>query len=179
MSDSIIDLVTTCGEKNIPGVKVKVHIVCTCDVDVLPGYLATTAAGDSVTIDGDIVLKALKKWATFEVIADTGELKDIQAGTTGSKSFGSSFDFKLQYTGPAATEWVEQRANSCFIALVEEKQGHVRLLGDLGTPVIQEAAEGTTGMNKESERVWTIQWRGEIGRPAPYYLGAIDIDDAT
>lgn len=176
---SVTSLVNVCGQKNIPGVKVKVHIVCIEDVDTFPPYLATTGAGDKVTLDGAIVLKALKAFSTFEVLADTGELKDMQAGATGSKSFGSSFDFKIPYVGPAATEFVENNANGCFIAIIEEKQGHMRVLGDLGTPVIQESAEGTTGMNKESERVWVIQWRGEVGRPAPYYTGAIDIDPLT
>lgn len=176
---SLVSLVNVCGQKNIPGVKVKVHVVCTCDVDVFPDFLATTGAGDSVTLDGDITLLPLKAFSTFEVVADTGELKDIQTGATGSKSFGSSFDFKIPYVGPAATEFIENLANGCFIAIVEEKQGHLRVLGDLGTPVIQEAAEGTTGMNKESERVWTVQWRSETGRPAPYYTGVIDIDPLT
>lgn len=176
---SVVDLVGLCGQSNLPGVVTKVYKVCEDDIDTWPGFVGGPTAGGKITLDGDIVLKPLKKWATFEVISETGEVKDMQMGATGSKSFNSTFDCKVQNTGPAATEWVEDGANGCSIIAVKTIQGHIRILGMPGLPVQQATAEGTTGMNAESERVWTLQYKASTGRPAPYYTGNIDLDDAT
>ena len=168
-----------CGDINPPGVLTTVYVVCLADVDTIPDPVGGPLLGDAKRITDDIVLLPNKKWARFEIITDTGELKHVQVGVTGSRSFQQMLEYKLQDTGPDAAEWVEKRANGCFIALVEEKKGFVRLMGGIGIPVQQESAEGTSGKDSESETTWTNVWKGTTGLIAPYYEGVIDVDDQT
>jgi hypothetical protein len=178
MSD-ILDLVNTCGQQNIPGVKTRAWVVCLEDVDTVPDVVGGPTLGDNLTISADIVLKANKFWAAMDIVSETGEVKNTQLGSNGSKSFQSTFDFKVPNPSIAVDQWFEERANSCFIAIVEEKNGDFKLLGNVGSPVQQAAAEGTSGMGADSERVWTVNWLSTTGRPAIKYAGVIDVDPLT
>ena len=176
---SIEDLVNQCGQQNIPGVKTTVYLVAEEDVDTIPDVVGGALPGDKLTISAAIVLKPNKFWAQFTIVADTGEVKDSQLGVVGSRSWQSTFDFKIPFTGSAVAQWVQERSNSCFLALVCTKQGNVRLLGHIGIPVRQETAELTTGMAPDSERVATVNWLSTTGNPALFYTGTIDLDPLT
>ena len=176
----IADLVVNCGDVRIPGVTVEAYLVCLEDVDAIPDVIAGGNPGEKLTINGDITLKALKKWAKFTLVTDSGKVMDEQVGSEGSKHFTSKFTFKIPNTGAPATEWVMDRANGCFIALVREKHNsQLRLLGGMGFPVRQTTATIDSGDESGSERISQIEWTSNTGQPALYYNGVIDLDETT
>lgn len=170
----IEDLAAECGVKNPAGTKRKVYVVCACDVQTFPAMKTTTGIGDSITADGDIVLKAGKKWATIDVIPDTGEITHTAAGVRSGKGFMNKYDFKVEKT-LASDEWMNKNVNACIIALVQEKSGGLRIIGSLDVPGEMQAAEGKTGSTLESEKSWICTIGDSIGEVAPYYEGAIDL----
>ena len=46
-----------CNGKKIPGTLYQMFMVSKCEVATFPPFLTTTGIGDSITLDGDIVLK--------------------------------------------------------------------------------------------------------------------------
>lgn len=174
----ILNLVDTCGDIITPGMTAKVWAVCACDIDVFPGFLATTNPGDSITLDGDIVLKANKYFAQIDVVTESGEVKHTQVGSSGSENYVNTYDFKTRKT-VAADEWFNKHRGACFVFIVEEKTGAKRVLGTPSVPAKMVSSEGTTGMNNEGEKIWTAQIKDTVGEVAPVYTGAIDIDPLT
>lgn len=173
------DLVQTCGGTNLPGVKVPTYWVATSDIDTFPGYLITTDQGDSVKLDGDIVLIALAKFKQINVLTDSGEVKDTMVGNVGSKAFESTFDAMIPKTDPSSGEFFEKNANECLIVIVCDKNGFNRVFGNVDVPAKLETAEGAGGKTTGDDNGWTFQLKSTIGRIAPYYDGVIDVDDLT
>lgn len=174
MSCEVKDLANICGEKNPAGLKVDIYGVCKDDILTWPAKKVTTGVGDSITFDGDIVLKAGKKWAKIEVIADTGEVTHTAAGVRSSKGFTNKLDFKVAKS-IASDEWMNDNINSCMVFLAKEKTGNVRVIGSPEVPAELQAAEGKTGTNIESEKSWIASIMDTTGEVAPYYEGAIDV----
>lgn len=175
----LFDLVDKCGSKNPPGVAVRTWWVPTKLIDTFPGLLASTDAGDTVELDGDIVLEALAKFTQIDIVTNSGEVKDQMVGELGSRSFESTFDFMLSTTNSPEIEFMESVANGCLCVLVKEKSGNIRVLGSPDSPAYLEAAESSTGKDSGSSRGITMQIKAATGSPAPFYTGAIDTDDAT
>lgn len=173
------DLIDSCGSKNIPGVSVRVYFAKKDDIDTFPPFKITTLPGDSVTLDGDIVMKALKKFYQVDIITDSGEVKDTLAGSIGSKVYESTFDFMKATTNPNVVEFQESLANECLVVIVKEKSGNLRVLGNLDSPAYLETAEGTTAKTTGDTRGFTNQIKATPGYAAPFYEGLIDIDDLT
>jgi len=168
------DLVIECGTSSTPGTKRFLYAVCACDIDVFPPFLATTGVGDSIKLDGDITLLATKKFAKVGLIIDSGEIKHPGVGVIGSRSYNNQLDGKIQ-KNIASDEWFNKNKNSCFVFVVEQKDGTVRVLGNKDVPAMITASEGTEGVNNESEKVWNFTVMDTIGSVAPYYEGAIDL----
>jgi len=167
-----------CGTIVPPGTKTLVYVVAMDNVVSIPDPVGGATLGDGKRIIADIVLAANKYWASLYVISETGELKATQVGTN-TRSYNSNFDFMVVGKGPDVDQWVEEQANRCFLALVTEKTGHVRLMGGIGTPVKQTASEFTTGKGSDTEKVWSITWTDITGFVPFYYEGAIDTDPLT
>jgi hypothetical protein len=163
-----------CGAKSTPGVKSKLYLVCACDIDTFPARLATTGVGDTVTLSGNITLKAGKKFAEIDIISETGQIKHTAGGSITSKAFSNSFDFKVM-KDIGSDEWFDNHLNGCFVGIVVEKDGSKRVFGEPDMPARIEAAEGSTGDDVSSEKSWIAQILDKTGRVAPYYTGTIDL----
>lgn len=170
----IADLTGQCGIRTIPGYKTKLYAVCACDIETFPGYLTTTGVGDSITLDGDIVLKTDKKWAQLDTISETGKVTETEVGVIGSQVFQSQFEFKLPKT-LASDEWLDANPNACMVFLIEDKDGKQRVLGNDKVPTTRTAAVGTNGPGLTDEKSWAITIMDNTGRIAPYYTGVIDL----
>jgi hypothetical protein len=169
----ILDLAGNCGDQVIPGNTARVWAVCACDITTFPGFLATTGVGDSITLDGNIVLAASKKFAKIDVVVDSGEVKHNQVGSVGSKNYTNSFGFKV-VKNIASDEWFNKHVNACFVFLVEDKEGNIRVLGNVKIPAMMDSSEGTTGTDNGTEKIWTAMIMDKTGKVAPYYTGTID-----
>lgn len=175
----IHDLIDECGKANPPGVAVRTHWVPKDDIDVFPSYLATANPGDTVKLNGDIVLKANKKFNQVDIITNSGQIKDTLVGAIGSKSWESTFDFMKASTDPKVLEFFECLAKGCLVVLIKEKSGQTRVMGNLDSPAYLESAETDTGKQSGDTRGVTAQIKADIGRVAPVYEGVIDTDDLT
>ena len=170
----IADLTGQCGVRTIPGYKVKIYAACSCDIETFPAYKTTTGVGDSITLDGDIVLLAGKKWAVLETISETGKVTETEVGVIGSQVFQSQFEFKLPKT-IASDEWLDANPNACMVFIIEDKDGKMRVLGNDRVPTTRTAAVGTNGPALTDEKSWAITIMDNTGRIAPYYEGVIDL----
>jgi hypothetical protein len=173
----ITDLISDCGESTRPGFAVTIYAVCPCDIDVFPARKTTTAVGDSITLDGNIVLKTDKKWATITAISDTVGLIENGVGVTGSKSIQSEFPFKV-LKSIAADEWVDKHLNGCFVFLIQNKEGKIRVIGSKDIPATIETTVGSNGLVLSDEKNWALTVIDKTGRVAPYYEGTIDLTGA-
>jgi hypothetical protein len=170
----IQDLTGQCGVRTIPGFAVRLYAVCACDIETFPPYKTSTAPGDKVTLNGSIVLKEGKKWATIDAISETGKLTETEVGVIGSQNFQSSFEHKLAKT-KLSDEWMDQTPNACMVYVVEDKDGYKRVLGNERVPVTRTAAIGNNGPALADEKTWAVTIMDNTGRIAPYYEGAIDL----
>ena len=163
-----------CGTKIVPGTKSKLYLVCACDIDTFPARKSTTAVGDSITLDGDIVLKTGKAFAEIDIISETGVIKHTGVGSITSKNFTNSFDFKVQ-KDKASDEWFNNTQNACLVGIIVEKDGTMRVFGQPDVPARIESAEGSTGGENADEKSWIAQIMDKTGQVAPIYEGAIDL----
>ncbi len=176
---ALYDLIDECGKNNPVGVATMVHYVCQDDIDVFPPFITPVGAGDTLKLDGDIVLKAMKAWTRIKIVANSGEVKDTLVGAEGSKSIESTFDFMKSTTDPAVMEFFNNIKNGCGVCVVKELSGHYRVLGNLDTPCTLESMEAGTGKKSGDSRGATAQLKTTVGIPAPYYTGTFDIDPLT
>lgn len=174
----IQDLTFECGQGLIPGATAKLYMVCACDIDTFPGYLTTTGTGDSITLDGNIVLKANKKFAAVDVVVDSVDLTHTLVGVRTSKNYTNKIDGKAAKT-KAADEWFEKNKNACIVCILEEKDGAKRVIGTDKIPAFLDTAEGKIGTSNESEKSWIFSIMDSTGKVAPYYTGTIDLDPLT
>jgi len=123
-------LTFNCGGKIIPGTMYQMYFVSKCDVLSFPAMKVTTGIGDSISLDGNIVLKPGIIWARVTVISNTGKIKHDGVSTITSKNFSNALDFKLP-TDIAADEWFNNNLNFEGIVLVREKVGRYRVFGNL------------------------------------------------
>lgn len=170
----IDDLILDCGAEIIPGTTAKIYAVCGCDVDTYPELKTTTSVGDSITLDGNIILKTGKKWATIDLIESTGKITDKEVGEIGSQTIQSTFEFKISKT-KAADEWVSKTRNGCVIYLVEDREGNIRVFGDPKSTARRTNAEGVNGPAQENAKDYSFTIMTTNGRVAPYYEGTIDL----
>ncbi len=170
----IQDLAAPCGQKIIPGVKGFFYLVCACDITTFPDFVATTAVGDKLQLDGDIVLAAGKKFAKIELTTETGRIKHNGVGVKGSRNFTNGFEFKTPKT-LASDEWFNENPNGCFVALVPQKDGKIRVIGTKDIPAFMEVADADGGADNGDAAEWTATIMDKTGMVAPYYTGTIDL----
>lgn len=174
-------LVYGCGQANPPGVKVRCYAVHKDDIDTYPARKAFNPAnpGDSVTLDGDIVLLPNKAFVPFDLVVDTGEIVTNMVGAEGSKSYESFLNGTLPTTDAIVREWLECNANGCLVIIVQEKSGQLRVLGTKDVPATLDTVEGGTGIVAGDTRGYAIGIKDHTGLTASTYEGVIDLDPLT
>jgi hypothetical protein len=172
----IQNLASNCetGAVIIPGTTSKIYAVCACDILTFPGFVTTTGPGDKLILDGDIVLKATKKFAEINITPDTGKIDHELVGVRGSKSYNNKFGFKVAKS-LLSDEWFNENGNGCAVLIVETKDGARRVIGTDKIPAFFETATGTSGDAQDSEAMWTGSVMDTVGKVAPYYEGTIDL----
>lgn len=174
----IHDLTGECCPENVPGYESTLHIVPACDVEDFPTIPAydSSSPGDSVTLTGDIVLKANKKFLTIPIVMDSGSTMSTAQGNLGSKGFRNDANFEIQGNNADTLAWSQRALNGCYIALLEDKMGRLRVIGTKKTPAKFETIEH--GNSSEDSKATYLLY-DTTGRIAPIYEGTIDLDDQT
>jgi len=173
------DLLNACGDTNPPGVKVNTYWVNAGDVETWPVLKTTTDPGDTITYDGDIVLKANKSFSKIVLVTDTGEVKSNLVGIVGSKSFERTLDGTTPKSGPEQLEFYNRVANACPIVLVEDKNGNMHVIGSPDVPAEIVTAESGTGKAVGDLNGTAFSIKGTEGAAGYFYEGVIDEDPAT
>ena len=175
-----------CGTPNKAGTHAELHLICACDIETFPPYLSAAVVDpaiptytEEVTLDGSIDPKSGTAFVKFDVIVDSGEVKDTITGPNGGKSIVSTLDFMLASTDPEVVGAMKCLMNACLVAIIKEKSGHVRVLGNKEIPAKIESGEATTGKTAEDLRGATLQIKSVTGEPAAYYTDVIDVDPLT
>ncbi len=173
------DLLKVCGDTNAPGLTTKAYAVCSCDIDVFPGMKTYTNPGDTITLDGDITLDALKQFFTLNIVEDTGKLTENAVGETGSKSMESMYEGFIPGTGAANLEFIKDQLNACDVFVVKDAEGQMRVLGTKDRPAFLDSVEITTGATSVDRAGVAFTVKSTQGGPAPVYAGVIDLDPLT
>lgn len=168
----IQSLLGQCGVRTIPGFAVKVYAICSCDIETFPARKTTNAAGDKITLDGNIVPKDGKVFAEWETVQDSGVFTANEVGVVGSMNFQTTYQFKLAKT-KAAEEMLDQTPNGCWVLIVQDKDGNKRVLGSKDLPATRTAVAGTNGPDLASEKILNLTFTDNSGRIVPYYTGTI------
>ena len=143
------DLLKVCGDTNAPGLTTKAYAVCSCDIDVFPGMKTYTNPGDTITLDGDITLDALKQFFTLNIVEDTGKLTENAVGETGSKSMESMYEGFIPGTGAANLEFIKDQLNACDVFVVKDAEGQMRVLGTKDRPAFLDSVEINQAENRD------------------------------
>ena len=172
------DLTGNCCPENIPGYESTLYIVPACDIDTFPARTAYSSAspGASVTITADIVLATNKKFLTIPIIIDSGSTMSTAQGNPGSKGFRNDANFEIQGNTAERLAWSEQVLNGCYVAILKDKMGRMRVIGTKDSPAIFETIEH--GNSAEDSKATYLLY-DTIGKIAPIYEGDIDLDDQT
>lgn len=165
-----------CCPVNKPGVHEVIHIIPSCDVETFPGMKAAynpATPQDSVTIDGDIVLKSGKKWLQIPTIVDTASLRSAGQGNQGSKGYRNEVQIEIAGADASRIAWWNQVINGCFIAVVKDKNNRYRVIGNLDSSAHFEAPEHI--INNEDSKGMGLLF-DTVGDIAPFYEGVLPIE---
>jgi len=179
LNKQLNDLIVGCGAANPPGIEVRCFVVEKDDIDIFPLRKVIGAPGDSVTLDGDIVLLPLKAFKIVDMVVDTGEVTTTMVGAEGSKAYESFLNGTLATTSATTREWLECNANGCLVWIVREKSGQMRVLGTKTIPATLDTVEGGTGIVAGDTRGYAISIKDHTGLTASTYEGVIDLDPLT
>jgi hypothetical protein len=169
---TIKGLTFNCGGKIVPGTIYIMYFVASCDIETFPAIKTTTAIGDGITLDGNIVLKAGKTFKRVTIITNTGRIKHEGVGTETSKSYSNALDIKMP-KDIASDEWFNDMQNFEGVVLVREKVGRYRTFGNIDSPAFFEVTNGDTGAVLADENAWNATLKDEVGNVAPIYTGNI------
>lgn len=178
MSTEIHDIAGDCCPVNKPGVHQLVHFIPSCDVESIPALPAYDPATPeaSVTIATDIVVKSTKKWFQILCIVDTGTLRSVAEGNQGSKGFRNETQIEIIGASASKLAWWNQAINGCFIAVVKDKNGRNRVIGNLNSPAHFESIEHMITSEDSKGAGLLYDKAGDI---APIYEGALSLDPAV
>ncbi|MGI4873382.1 MAG: hypothetical protein ACRYFX_19665 [Janthinobacterium lividum] len=168
------------GKDNQPGLKQTVYIAPLRWFDVIKGFKTTTAAGDSVTIDGAHTFKAnpatpgkdfgfLKAYATL----DTAQLKIDPTGERDGRGAKASLEFFNPGNTKASAEFARQIKNESCLMLVKCPDGTVEQIGaeDLGAEIVGSYDSGKLSGGRKG----TIYKAEAYQNGHQFYEGAIDL----
>ena len=173
-------LTAACGDPNPAGIKSKIYLASAGDVTNSPKLKsdmtpAGTNAGDGATIGEVYTMASGKLFKEFTIIPLSGEVTDTLVGEVGGKTFESTFDFMIAGTKADQLEFAKCIANGCLIAIVPEKSGQRRVLGDKDDHAFVESIVLKTGKKGGDVRAGTYQIKSVQGYPAPVYDAALAI----
>lgn len=175
------DLLWAAGKPNMGGLVGDVYAVPVDDIDdtQLP-----TLDADGVSLTGNFVLKADKKFARIYHTRGTGKLDENTVGDRDGKSFENMAEFFFPGMEKTVAKWKKDYVNTPMLVIVKETSGGMRVIGitvleddslSLALPAYIESIAGTTGAAAADRRGSTFQVKAEAPHPPLYYSGTIDL----
>jgi hypothetical protein len=175
---TLVDLLRACGESIPPGTKSKLYFTLKGELAAWPQTkeeLGGSAQGDSKILDEPFDFSGapsgLGFWRAVDILVNTGQFRDTLEGEIGGQGFTSRVDFFVLGQGENQLEFADCVAanNGCLIAMVPDKSGNHRVLGNLDDPAFVEAIEGGTGLAPGDRVGAAYTLYANMGITAPIY----------
>lgn len=150
-------LTKNCGQNNPPGTRTKLMFIPAEELTTHPGYLTTTNAGDSITLDAawtHVTDTGLGYWRELDITVDTGEIVTNTVGESGSLSFENQLNFFVNGFGPAEKEFANKAANCCLVVAIQDRadKDNWHVLGQFNDPAQITEITGGTGIKTGDRR---------------------------
>lgn len=155
------------GTINMGGTAGVVYAIPASKVKSIP---APAAGSLSVA---SIVFKTGEKCASIYMTADTGEVKDTEAGDKDSGSFVTSLEFWTPRVSDKMLYLKSQLANGGFIFVVKDGNGVARIIGSIDHPAYRVPAEIGTGKAPKDRNGATFKFEAASATPALIYTGDV------
>lgn len=171
----LLSLSRDCSLSNPPGVKALVYAVLATDIDTFPALKSTTDPGDSVTLDGNITLKAGKEWAALQFQVKNNKLRSSKTGERGAGGgFDNIFEGFLPGMRAVEMEAINLLNAPCgYVFAVTQKNNEVRIIGSPDEPAYPDTLDSDTGLTGDDKAGTVVVIGADLDIPAPFYEGTI------
>lgn len=172
------DIDQTDGADNTAGIGQDIWVAKLADIETLPVPILDDSAGDGsftdlVTITDNIVMKAGKVFNKIRVTLETSALNGDIQGNMDGKSFKNAISGQLPGNKAQALGFLQWAKNSSLIAIIEELDGQVRLLGHRAYPAKLTAGGASTGAKTTDDRAVKFTLESVRKGPAPVFAGKV------
>jgi hypothetical protein len=176
----IQDIERKVGVDNDAGLKTRMFYARMRDIATWPEAPATMATlKDKVTLEGDFVMKAGKRFGFIEGSLEKNAMANTGAGQVGNSSAANMLTFYSYGTDPDLLGWIETYKNDDLVLVAEDLQGNLRVYGAPGIPcqIMPDWTE-TGGANVADEKFIQINFRS-VARIAKFYEGDLPLVEAV
>lgn len=172
------DIVYCRGKKSLPGLRSYMYIIKKSNITTWPEKQIDSATdlATVATLKGDFVLDADKKWAKVELVPDQQQVVSEQVGQWGSYMYKNTYTGVVPGTEEEATGLATMLNNDNCVALVPQRNGKFRLLGNEEFDCLfKPGLDSGKGSDDTNATTITIEVEDEI--PAPFYTGKIETNE--
>ena len=147
------DVLASCAGETIPGIALTAFYADHCnEIATWPELPAAPAsASQMVTISTSFTMKPTKVFHKLEIQMLSGNIKNTLQGVFGSRSFKSSFAFKLSGNADGKEAFDRKIKNGLFAFVVVENDGTKRLVGTKNNPAMVESIESDSGTDPSKD----------------------------
>lgn len=122
-----------------------------------------------VTYTTAITMKATKQIYPLYCTVEEGEIKSTMVGVRDGKGYENTLEISFPGSEGEFLGFKASAANRQLIFFVREKNGKVRVLGNLEDPAYFEADDSTSGKKIADGRVSKLTFKASGATPAPIY----------
>lgn len=135
---------------------------------------ATATTFDSLVSFADaITMKTGKKFNPVYCTLETGQIKSTLVGPRDGKGFEKSLEISFPGNQAAMIGFRAYAAGRDLVFIVREKNGVLRVVGDLEDPAFLETDEEGSGQKISDGRKAILTFKANGATPAPIYVTAI------
>lgn len=174
------DIDHTDGSDNTAGIGQDIWVAKLADIETMPSPILDDSTGngvlsDLVTISDNIVMKAGKAFNKIRVTLETSALDGVIQGNMDGKSFKNSISGQIAGNKAQALGFLQWAKNSSLIAIIEELDGQVRVLGHRAYPAKLTAGSANTGAKTADDRAVKFTLESVRKGPAPVFTGKVEL----
>ena len=175
---ALIDMLRVCGTSNLPGTKTTLYYAPKGEFTGWPATKADnlgTDPGDTKILDEPFDFTGAPAgsgyWRRADILIDTGAVNHVLEGELGGRGYKNSLPFFILGTDAEQLEFADElvRYDGCLIAMIEDRNGKMRVLGTTGVPAQVESAEGGTGLKTGDRRGIAYVLMDSTGATSPIY----------
>ena len=133
-----------------------------------------TTFSSLVELADPIVMKTGKRFWPLYATLETGELKATIVGNRDGKGYENSADFSFPGSQSDFEGFKAWMANRDIILIVREKNGVLRVLGDLEDPAFLDTDASTSGKKIADSRASVLTFKANNSTSAKIYMSTID-----